>query len=175
MRTNGASWLSTTITAAVALTLATPAIAAEGARSLETPATRRVVVSIPDRKLALLENDQVVSIYPVAVGASVSPSPVGTFTIVNRVSNPTYYKPGKIVGPGRANPIGTRWIGLSAKGYGIHGTDAPASIGFAKSHGCIRLRNQDVEQLFARVRSGDVVELHAERTAEIAQLFGDVQ
>ena len=175
MRTNGASWLSTTIATAVALTLARPASAAEGARSVDTPATRRVVVSIPDRKLALLENDQVVGIYSVAVGASVSPSPVGTFTIVNRVSNPTYYKPGKIVGPGRTNPIGTRWIGLSAKGYGIHGTDAPASIGFAKSHGCIRLRNEDVEQLFARVRSGDVVELHAQRTPEIAQLFGDVQ
>jgi lipoprotein-anchoring transpeptidase ErfK/SrfK len=175
MRRNGASWLSTTIAAAVALTLARPATAAEAERSVDTPATRRVVVSIPDRKLALLENDRVVGIFPVAVGASVSPSPVGTFTIVNRVSNPTYYKPGKIVGPGRTNPIGTRWIGLSAKGYGIHGTDAPASIGFAKSHGCIRLRNQDVEQLFARVRSGDVVELHGERTPEIAQLFGDVQ
>jgi lipoprotein-anchoring transpeptidase ErfK/SrfK len=175
MRTTGASLLSTTIAAAVVLTLARPATAAEGARLVETPAARRVVVSIPDRKLALLENDQVVGIYAVAVGASVSPSPVGTFTIVNRVSNPTCYRPGMIVGPGRANPIGTRWIGLSVKGYGIHGTDAPASIGFAKSHGCIRLRNEDVEELFARVRSGDVVELHAERTPEIAQLFGDVQ
>jgi len=175
MRTNRFSWLLRTFATAAVLSAARPVIAAEGARALEAPATRRVVVSIPDRKLALLENDQVVGIYSVAVGASVSPSPVGTFTIVNRVSNPTYYAPGKIVGPGRANPIGTRWIGLSAKGYGIHGTDAPASIGFAKSHGCIRLRNQDVEQLFARVRSGDVVELHAERTAEIKQLFGDIQ
>ena len=175
MRTNQIGRLLTTLTTAAVLTAAPPAMAAEAGRSVEASATRRVVVSLPDRKLALLENDQVVGIYPVAVGASVSPSPVGTFTIVNRVSNPTYYKPGKIVGPGRANPIGTRWIGLSAKGYGIHGTDAPASIGFAKSHGCIRLRNQDVEQLFARVRSGDVVELHAERTPEIAQLFGDVQ
>ena len=175
MRTNQISRPLTVFAMAAVLNVARSVTAAEGARSPETPATRRVVVSIPDRKLALLENDQVIGIYPVAVGASVSPSPVGTFTIVNRVSNPTYYKPGKIVGPGRANPIGTRWIGLSAKGYGIHGTDAPASIGFAKSHGCIRLRNQDVEQLFVRVRSGDVVELHAERTPEIAQLFGDVQ
>ena len=176
MRTNPISRLLTALAMAGVLNVARPVTAAEGPRSLvETPATRRVVVSIPDRKLALLENDQVVGIYPVAVGASVSPSPVGSFTIVNRVSNPTYYKPGRVVGPGRGNPIGTRWIGLSAKGYGIHGTDAPGSIGFAKSHGCIRLRNQDVEQLFARVRSGDVVELHGERTPEIAQLFADVQ
>jgi lipoprotein-anchoring transpeptidase ErfK/SrfK len=56
---------------------------------------------------------------------------------------------------------------LSAKGYGIHGTNQPKSIGYAKSHGCIRLRNQDVEELFERVRAGDVVELHSGRTPEI--------
>jgi lipoprotein-anchoring transpeptidase ErfK/SrfK len=135
--------------------------------------TRRIVVSIPDRKLALIENDAIVRIYSVAVGAPVSPSPVGTFSVVTRVSNPTYYKPGKVVAPGPSNPIGTRWIGLSLKGFGIHGTDNPGSIGHAKSHGCIRLRNEDVEHLFARVRAGDVVELHGERTPEVAELFSE--
>ena len=147
------------------------AVAAEGGRAADAPAARRIVVSLPDRKLALIENDAIVSIYPVAVGAPHSPTPVGTFTVVTRVANPTYYKPGKVIAPGAANPIGTRWIGLSAKGYGIHGTDAPKSIGYAKSHGCIRLRNEDVERLFVRVRAGDVVELHAERTDEITRLF----
>ena len=175
MSTNRKTWVSTTTALAAALIFTQPAIAADGARSVDPSMTRRVVVSIPDRKLALIENDQIVTIYPVAVGAPVSPSPIGTFSIVNRVSNPTYYKTGKIVGPGSANPIGTRWMGLSVKGYGIHGTDAPASIGFAKSHGCIRLRNRDVEELFARVRAGDIVELHAERTPEIAQLFGEIR
>ena len=132
---------------------------------------RRIVVSIPDRKLAVIEDGEVVTVFPVAVGKPSTPSPAGTFTIINRVSNPTYYKIGKVVGPGVANPVGTRWIGLSEKGYGIHGTSNPGSIGFAKSHGCIRLRNQDVERLFERVRTGDVVELHAERTAEVARLF----
>ena len=148
-------------------------VAAEGERTIDTSATRRIVVSIPDRKLALIENDHIVVVYPVAVGAAASPSPVGTFSIVNRVSHPTYYKPGKVVGPGASNPIGTRWIGLSAKGFGIHGTDNPGSIGHAKSHGCIRLRNQDVERLFERVRPGDVVELYDERTDDIAQLFDE--
>jgi lipoprotein-anchoring transpeptidase ErfK/SrfK len=155
--------------------MAYPALAAE-----ETPRTpspivteRRLVVSIPDRKLALIENGDVVSVFAIAVGKATTPSPVGTFTIINRVSHPTYYKAGKVVGPGVANPVGTRWIGLSQKGYGIHGTDTPRSIGFAKSHGCIRLRNQDVEQLFERVRTGDVVELHGERTPELALLFGE--
>jgi L,D-transpeptidase-like protein len=83
----------------------------------------------------------------------------------------THSLPGKVIAPGPQNPIGTRWIGLNQKGYGIHGTDQPSSIGYAKSHGCIRLRNADVERLFERVRTGDVVELHAERTPELDQLF----
>jgi len=170
--TTTATWILAA--ALMTTTLSTTVFAADGERTTAVTTsgvTRRIVVSIPDRKLALLENDRVVTVYPVAVGAPVSPSPVGSFTIVNRVANPTYYKPGKVVGPGAANPIGTRWIGLSEKGYGIHGTDNPRSIGLAKSHGCIRLRNQDVERLFDRVRAGDVVELHAERTDEIARLF----
>jgi lipoprotein-anchoring transpeptidase ErfK/SrfK len=129
-----------------------------GASSI-MPVGRRVVVSIPDRTLALIVNDEIVRVYPVAVGKPSTPSPVGTFTIVNRVASPTYYKAGKVVAPGGSNPVGTRWLGLSRKGYGIHGTDAPNSIGHARSHGCIRLRNHDVEHLFEQLRPGDVVEI----------------
>ena len=160
-------------TAIVSTFISQPLSAAEGpTASVSTPLRRRVVVSLPDRKLAVLENDEVVTVFPVAVGKPTSPSPTGTFTIVNRVSNPTYYAgKGKTVAPGTKNPVGTRWIGLSQKGYGIHGTDQPKSIGYAKSHGCIRLRNEDVERLFEQVRTGDVVELHAERTPELSRLF----
>jgi lipoprotein-anchoring transpeptidase ErfK/SrfK len=136
MRTIGASGL-VAMTAVVMTVFGAPASAYDG-NGDEATVTRRLVVSVPDRKLALIENDQVVRIYPVAVGAAVSPSPIGTFSVVNRVTNPTYYSPGKVVEPGAANPVGTRWIGLSLKGFGIHGTDNPRSIGFAKSHGCIR-------------------------------------
>jgi L,D-transpeptidase ErfK/SrfK len=156
-----AGWVAA-ITIGVALQAA-PAAAADH--------ERLIVVSIPDRMLALIDSDQVIAVYPVAVGAPVSPSPVGIFTIVTRVTNPTYYRPGKVIGPGATNPIGTRWIGLNIKGFGIHGTDDPRSIGFAKSHGCIRLRNEDVEALFDQLRAGDVVELHDERTPEIQRLF----
>jgi lipoprotein-anchoring transpeptidase ErfK/SrfK len=62
-------------------------------------------------------------------------------------------------------------MGLSQKGYGIHGTSDPTSIGYAKSHGCIRLRNADVERLYERLRTGDVVELHAERTRKSKRSF----
>jgi lipoprotein-anchoring transpeptidase ErfK/SrfK len=112
-----------------------------------------------------------VEVYDVAVGKPSTPSPVGTFTIVNRLAHPTYYRPGVVIGPGDRNPLGTRWMGLSEKGYGIHGTDQPGSIGYARSHGCIRLRNADVERLYERLRPGDVVELHAKRTPEIEALF----
>ncbi len=133
---------------------------------------RRVVVSIPDRKLAVVESGRVVKIFSTAVGAEKTPSPTGTFTIMQRVTDPTWYSKGKIVGPGKTNPIGTRWIGLSAKGYGIHGTNSPASIGHNASHGCIRMRNRDVEELFTMVAVGDEVELHGERTPELDQIFG---
>jgi lipoprotein-anchoring transpeptidase ErfK/SrfK len=138
-----------------------------------TAVARRVVVSVPHRKLALMINGQVVRTFPVAVGAPHSPSPAGEFTIVNRLSQPTYYRPGKVIGPGPSNPLGTRWIGFDRKGYGIHGTDDPDSIGYARSHGCIRLRNRDVEQLFDLLRVGDVVELQNEPTSEMAALFGN--
>jgi lipoprotein-anchoring transpeptidase ErfK/SrfK len=134
--------------------------------------SRRIVVSFPDRKLALLEGDRVIKIYDVAVGASVSPSPTGEFQIVQRLENPTYYKPGVVIGPGANNPLGPRWIGLNIKGFGIHGTNQPNSIGKNASHGCIRLRNSDIEDLFARVQVGDHVSLVAERNNELTLLFG---
>jgi lipoprotein-anchoring transpeptidase ErfK/SrfK len=137
----------------------------------DSPVQRRVVVSIPDRKLALIEKGRVVKIYPTAVGAAASPTPSGTYKIAQRVANPTWYGPDKVVGPGKDNPVGTRWLGLSRKGYGIHGTNNPRSIGKRASHGCVRMRNSDVEDLFARVAVGDVVELHGERDAELAQIF----
>ena len=141
--------------------------------SSSAPTTRRVVVSLTDRKLALLVDGEIVRVFPVAVGAPASPSPVGRFTIVNRLSDPTYYRPGKVIGPGPSNPLGTRWLGLDRKGDGIHGTDEPQSIGYARSHGCIRLRNEDVQELFPLLRVGDRVELHDVRTLEIARIFGE--
>ncbi len=131
----------------------------------------RVVVSIPDRKLALLDNGRVVKVYDLAVGKPSSPSPTGTVRVVTRIPHPTWYQPGKVVGPGKANPLGTRWIGLSLPGYGIHGTNAPRSIGRAASHGCFRMRNRDVEELFELVATGDVIELIGERDERTARLF----
>jgi hypothetical protein len=120
---------------------------------------RKVVVSLTDRKLALVKDGQVTAVYPIAVGRPSSPTPEGTFQVVTRIPDPTWWGPeGKVVAPGPGNPLGTRWIGLSQKGYGIHGTNAPRSIGKAASHGCIRMRKADVESLFEKVAVGDTVE-----------------
>jgi lipoprotein-anchoring transpeptidase ErfK/SrfK len=131
-----------------------------------------LVISIPDRKLAVMEAGRVLKVYPVAVGAAVTPSPTGTLKIVNKVIGPTYYHRGKVVAPGKSNPLGDRWMGLSQKGYGIHGTNVPSSIGKAASHGCIRMGKHDVEELFELARVGDAVEIHAERDAQVAGIFG---
>jgi L,D-transpeptidase ErfK/SrfK len=156
-----------------AMAAAILAMAGGGPVAAEFPdfVERRVVVSIPDRMAALLENGLVVKTYRVAVGAPGTPSPVGEFRIVSRVQHPTYYRPGVVIRPGQANPIGTRWIGLDRKGYGLHGTNAPKSIGKALSLGCIRFLNRDVEELFDFVAEGDIVELHGERDERVAQIF----
>jgi len=128
---------------------------------------RRVVVSIPERKLVLVADGRVVKVYRVAVGARVSPSPRGEFRIAVRIPEATYYHAGLVIPSGEQSPIGTRWIGLDQAGYGIHGTNAPGSIGRAASHGCIRMRNRDAEELFEMVRVGDVVEIQDEEVAEL--------
>jgi hypothetical protein len=136
-----------------------------------SPVQRKIVVSLEDRKLALLENGEVKKTYRVAVGKPSTPSPVGSFTIERRVANPTYSHKGQVVQPGPGNPVGTRWMGLSVRGYGIHGTNAPKSIGKAASHGCIRMGKADLEELFGLVRGGDEVEIVGQRNEETARLF----
>ncbi|MGB7761904.1 MAG: L,D-transpeptidase [Bryobacteraceae bacterium] len=146
-------------------------IAAEALAQEKQRPARRIVISIPDRKLAVMEAGRVLRVFPTAVGAPQSPSPAGAFKIVERIPDPTWYTKGRIVPPGKSNPLGTRWLGLSVKGYGIHGTNNPASVGHDASHGCIRLRNHDVEQLFEMVSVGDAVELYDQATPETGQIF----
>jgi lipoprotein-anchoring transpeptidase ErfK/SrfK len=169
-------WRARIIIAGLTLAVASPAFGQVVEQALKPaeadPIHRVVLVSIPDRKLAVLENGNIIATFPVAVGAAASPSPTGEFQIVNRVANPTYYRPGTVIPSGKGNPVGTRWVGLSRKGYGIHGTNAPRSVGHAASHGCIRLRNRDIEKLFTMVQVGDVVQIRGERDEQVAQIFG---
>ena len=102
--------------------------------------------------------------FGVAVGQPIYPTPIGKFTIVTKQRNPWWYPPDSAwaagaspIPPGPGNPLGTRWMGLSASGVGIHGTPDAASIGYSASHGCIRMRIPDAEWLFERVEVGSTV------------------
>jgi lipoprotein-anchoring transpeptidase ErfK/SrfK len=102
--------------------------------------------------------------FRVATGQSVYPTPLGRFSIVVKWRNPWWYPPNsrwaqgqKPIPPGPNNPLGTRWMGLSAPGVGIHGTPNPASIGYSVSHGCIRMYISDAELLFNTVDIGTTV------------------
>lgn len=132
---------------------------------------RQIIISITDRRLALVEDGKLVKSYPIAVGAQVSPSPDGEYTIINHAVDPVYRHKGKEIQPGDGNPLGSRWMGLSLKGYGIHGTNVPRSIGKAASHGCFRMAKSDVQDLYNRVKVGDTVIIRKERDELIAKTF----
>ena len=160
--------------AAAALAAATVLATSSAAQQAGEPVQPRrvIVVSLEDRKLALVEAGQVRKVYSVAVGKPSTPSPEGAFTIERRIANPTYHHDGKTILPGPGNPVGSRWMGLSIRGYGIHGTNEPKSIGKAASHGCIRMAKADLEEFFEMVAVGDTVQLIGQRNEETAQLFG---
>jgi lipoprotein-anchoring transpeptidase ErfK/SrfK len=125
-----------------------------------------ILIDRAANRLTLFRPDNTVwHVFPVATGQSIYPTPAGRFSIVVKWINPTWYPPTQDawaagltpVPPGPDNPLGTRWMGLSAPGIGIHGTDEPGSIGYSESHGCIRMQVADSEWLFTKVRVGTTV------------------
>jgi lipoprotein-anchoring transpeptidase ErfK/SrfK len=124
-----------------------------------------VVIHRSINRLILFNGSRFVREFPVATGQPIYPTPLGHFEIVVKEKNPWWYPPTqdawarglKPVPPGPGNPLGTRWMGLSVPGVGIHGTDDPFSIGHSESHGCIRMQIPDAEWLFDHVRVGTPV------------------
>jgi L,D-transpeptidase ErfK/SrfK len=115
------------------------------------------------------KNRRRIRIYPVAIGAEGSETPEGEFTITTRVEKPMWTVPPSIrqkrqglpasIPPGPDNPVGDHWLGLSAEGYGIHGTNKPFGLGRKVSSGCIRLYPEDIRDLFGRVTVGTPVRI----------------
>jgi lipoprotein-anchoring transpeptidase ErfK/SrfK len=102
--------------------------------------------------------------FTVATGQKIYPTPLGRFNIVVKWKEPWWYPPdspwaqgAKPIPPGPGNPLGTRWMGISAPGVGIHGTPDPASLGYSASHGCIRMYIPYAEWLFDHVEVGTPV------------------
>ena len=141
-------------------------LAVETIRPRVTPASYSSIVVIRRgaHTLSLYRRTAFVRRVGVAVGQPIYPTPIGRFSIVVKARNPWWYPPNSAwaegldpVPPGPGNPLGTRWMGLSAPGVGMHGTPDAASIGYSASHGCIRMRIPDAEWLFKRVSVGTPV------------------
>lgn len=119
-----------------------------------TTAKFSILVDKSQNMLTLKLNDNVLKVYAVSTGLDNS-TPVGDFKIVNKLIDPVWYKAGAIVASGSAeNILGSRWLGITLQGYGIHGTTQPETIGKQATAGCVRMLNQDVEELYAIVPVG---------------------
>ncbi len=123
-----------------------------------------IVIRRGSNHLLLYRFDKLRRNFRVATGQSIYPTPLGRFQIQVKWRNPWWYPPNsrwargqKPIPPGPNNPLGTRWMGLSSPGVGIHGTPNPASIGYSVSHGCIRMYIADAEWLFNTVDIGTTV------------------
>jgi lipoprotein-anchoring transpeptidase ErfK/SrfK len=135
-----------------------PAVTADSLRPV-------ILINRGLNRLTLYANGGLVRQFPVATGQAIYPTPAGRFHIVVMWKNPWWYPPTydswakglQPVPPGPNNPLGTRWMGLSVPGVGIHGTDEPGSIGYSASHGCIRMQVPDAEWLFNHVAIGTTV------------------
>lgn len=127
-----------------------------------TPITKVVANKRKNLLLAYDSNDTLVASYPTTVGSKDTPSPQGTHHVRNRVIDPTYNSDFKnkdsILPPGPNNPVGRVWMGLSKKGYGIHGSPEPEMISRQGSHGCVRLTNWDALALFGTLQDEATVE-----------------
>lgn len=101
--------------------------------------------------LVLKTDDEVIKTYVVSTGKN-NTTPVGTFKVTNKLQNPTWFKAGAVVAAGSPeNILGTRWLGWNVAGYGIHGTTEPQYLGQQVTQGCVRMANQEVEELYAIV------------------------
>ena len=127
-----------------------------------------VDIDLSEYTLTLLRGGTPTRSYPIAKGQPRYPTPTGSLRVTDKQVDPAWTPPDSpwaaeldTIPAGPGNPLGTRWIGTSRTAIGIHDTFAEGSIGTAASHGCIRMRIADVEQLFRHVRIGTPIRIHA--------------
>jgi lipoprotein-anchoring transpeptidase ErfK/SrfK len=142
----------------------------EGAATMRGGAPTQLLLRLGERRLYLVDDDPATPVesFPVAIGRQGWETPVGQFHIEEMVEHPDFLKldpavPARVIKwipPGPTNPLGERWIGFAhGEGWtiGIHGTPNPELLGQAVSHGCVRMRNEDVVRIYGRVRLGTTV------------------
>jgi lipoprotein-anchoring transpeptidase ErfK/SrfK len=145
-------------------------VANVGSRDAAVKASRVEIAKAAQTVRVFDAQNKMIAFYPATIGSEEKPSPSGKLKVTTIQPNPTYrYNPKYrfreiratepfTIKPGPNNPVGSVWIGLSAEGYGIHGTPEPSKVSKAESHGCIRLTNWDAEALAKRVAKGLPVE-----------------
>jgi len=148
----------------------TIAVIAPSTRGKPLPAARIEVDKTRQTVQVFAADGKLLAFFPASVGSAEKPTPSGTLKVSSVQRNPTYrYDPEyKFKGvkarkpfeirPGPNNPVGSVWIGLSEKGFGLHGTPEPSRISKSESHGCVRLTNWDAERLAAAVKKGVAVD-----------------
>jgi len=128
-----------------------------------------ILINVPEMRLYFFfKKISMVKTFPIGIGVTENTTPIGRFYVKEKRGSPTWYIPislrekyegRKSIPPGPDNPLGSHWLGLSIKGYGIHGTNFPWAVGRLVTHGCIRLYPEDIVQLYSMVTLGTPVEI----------------
>ena len=146
--------------------LSTFSFGSAGIKTAEANAPEeKITINLASRILTFWRNGKKVIMYPIAVGAPESQTPTGSFSVLEMEENPEWIDPKdtkKKVPSGEMNPLGYRWMRFYQT-YGIHGTNRPSSIGEYVSNGCIRLKEENVEELYELADIGTPVEIDYER------------
>lgn len=122
----------------------------------------RLLLKLRERRVYVYDGDRLTKSYPVAVGKPGWETPKGQFQVLAMVQDPGWTNPftGEVLPPGEDNPLGDRWIAFWTDGQndiGFHGTPNRESVGQAASHGCVRMFNEDIRELFEQVSPGTIV------------------
>lgn len=135
-------------------------------KSVKNSATNnlKVIVDLSDRRVYVRNKNQVIASYPAGIGKKGWETPIGSFKVIQKIPNPSWKHPitGKVFPAGKDSPLGKRWVGFWSDGrnyIGFHGTPDNDKVGTAVSHGCLRMRNDDVVMLYQQVSMGTPVEV----------------
>lgn len=126
--------------------------------------TYRIVVDKSYKLLFLYNGSEISRVFPVCVGEHTqeNETPIGVYKVINKSYDPVWYFEGKVYQPykiDKNNGLGMVWMGWNLPSYGLHGTNEPFSIGFANSHGCVRMENKDALYIANTIPIGTEIEV----------------
>jgi hypothetical protein len=125
--------------------------------SFDSPPTDGVYIDKSEKAIYYFRKGELSRIWPCAIGKEETPTPTGRYEVTVALEKPTWYWRGEAIPPGPENGLGDWFIGINKRGYGLHGTNEPPSIGTAASHGCVRMYNDDAGELVKMVSPGTPV------------------